>query len=115
TLDAGDVAEVVGALGSDVDLSGSQVAADKPVQVIAGTPCTQVPNGVPACDHLEQSVFPAEPLGTQHFVTFPTGPAGFAGRHVVRLYGNVDGTTLQYAPSAPRGCPSTLSAGQVVD
>jgi hypothetical protein len=114
-LNAGDVAQVVGALGSAVDLSGSQIAADKPVQVIAGTPCTQVPDGAPACDHLEQSVFPAETLGTQHFVTVPTGPTGFASRHVVRLYGNVDGTTLEYAPNAPEGCPATLAAGQVVD
>jgi hypothetical protein len=115
TLNTGDVAEIVGAQGDTVDLSGSQVAANKPVQVIAGTPCTQVPESAPACDHLEQSVFPAETLGTQHFVTVPTDPQGFAGRHVVRLYGAVDGTTLSFAPSVPAGCPTTLSAGQVAD
>ncbi len=115
TLNAGDVAQLVGAPGSGVDLSGTQIAADKPVQVIAGTPCTQVPSAAPACDHLEQSVFPAETLGTRHFVTVPTGPTGFPSRHDVRLYGNVDGTTLAYAPSAPAGCPATLAAGEVVD
>jgi hypothetical protein len=115
TLDAGDVAELVGALGDTVDLSGSLVQADQPVQVIAGAPCDEIPEGIPACDHLEQSVFPAETLGKQYFVTVPTGPTGPPFGHVVRLYGNADGTILTYAPAAPPGCPLTLSAGQVAD
>jgi IgGFc binding protein len=115
TLNAGDVAELAGVAGDTVDLSGTLVAADQPVQVIAGAPCDQVPESAPACDHLEQSVFPAETLGKQYFVTAPTGPLGYPVAHVVRLYGNVDGTTLAYLPAAPPGCPATLSAGQVVD
>jgi hypothetical protein len=35
--------------------------------------------------------------------------------HVVRIYGNVDGTTLTYPGSAPAGAPSTIGAGEVVD
>ena len=34
---------------------------------------------------------------------------------MVRIYGNFDGTTLSYIPSAPPGCPTTISAGQVVE
>ena len=101
TLDAGDVAELVGDPGDTLDLSGSLVAADQPVQVIAGSPCEQIPESAPACDHLEQSVFPAETLGKHYFVTVPTSPSGFPVGHVVRLYGNVDGTTLTFVP-APR-------------
>ncbi len=115
TLDAGDVVEIAGDLGADVDLSGSLVAADQPVQVIAGTPCTEIPTDTFACDHLEQSVFPAETLGKRYFVTAPTGPNRNAVGRVVRLYGNVDGTVLTYAPSVPPGCPLTLDAGQVGD
>ncbi|RZI77916.1 MAG: AraC family transcriptional regulator [Rubrivivax sp.] len=38
------------------DLSGSQVQADKPIQVIAGSPCSNVPStDTQACDHLEHS------------------------------------------------------------
>ncbi|MGO9835321.1 MAG: IgGFc-binding protein [Polyangiaceae bacterium] len=114
SMDAGDVIELVGAEGDGVDLSGSLVSADQPVQVIAGAPCDLNPNGAPACDHLEQSVFPAETLGRQYFVTVPSGPYGDPKGHVVRLYGNVDGTILDYKPSKPPGCPSTLNAGQVV-
>jgi hypothetical protein len=114
TMNAGDVAQLAGSLGNTYDPSGSLVMADNPVQVIAGTPCQDVPDGQPACDHLEQSVFPAETLGQQYFVDRPMGPHGLPVGHVVRLYGNVDGTTLTYAPSQPPGCPSSLNAGQVV-
>jgi len=115
TLDAGDVAELVTDVGEAFDLSGSLVLADQPVQVIAGSPCAQIPQTAPACDHLEQSVFPAETLGKQYFVNVPTGPGGYPVGHVVRMYGNVNGTKLTYAPYAPTGCPATLDAGQVVD
>ena len=114
-LDAGDVAELVTDVGEAFDLSGSLVLADQPVQVIAGSPCAQIPQTAPACDHLEQSVFPAETLGKQYFVNVPSGPGGYPVGHVVRMYGNVNGTKLTYAPYAPTGCPATLDAGQVVD
>jgi hypothetical protein len=115
TLDAGDVAELVTTKGDTFDLSGSLVLADQPVQLITGSPCTLVPETAPACDHLEQTVFPAETLGKQYFVNVPSGPSGSPVGHVVRMYGNVDATTLTYAPSTPPGCPTTLAAGQVVD
>jgi hypothetical protein len=115
TLNAGDVAELASDPGDTVDLSGSLITADQPIQVIAGAPCDEIPENAPACDHLEQSVFPAETLGKRYFVSLPTGPLGMPVNHVVRFYGNVDGTTLTYAPSAPTGCPAKLDAGQVVD
>jgi hypothetical protein len=64
---------------------------------------------------MEESVLPAETLGRRYYVAVPTNPRGVPIGHVVRLYGNVDGTTLTYAPSAPAGAPSTINAGQVVD
>jgi hypothetical protein len=60
-------------------------------------------------------VFPAETLGKHYVVTVPTGPKGNAVGHVVRLYGNVDGTTLTYKPAKPAGCPAALEAGQVAE
>jgi hypothetical protein len=48
-------------------------------------------------------------------VTVPTGPYGRPFGHVVRFYGNADGTVLTYTPAAPAGCPATLAAGQVGD
>ena len=115
TLGAGDVAQLVTDLGDKYDLSGSLVQADQPVQVITGSPCSFVPENTAACDHLEQSVFPAETLGKRYFVTVPTAPGGQPYGHVVRMVGNVDGTTLTYAPGNPGKCPTKLDAGQVAD
>jgi len=115
TLDAGDVAQLVTDLGDQYDLSGSLVQADQPVQVITGSPCQQVPETAPACDHLEQSIFPAETLGKHYFVTVPTAPGGQPFGHVVRMVGNVNGTTFVYEPANPGGCPTMLDAGQVYD
>ncbi len=98
-----------------MDLSGSLVQATSPVQVITGHPCLQIPPTEPACDHVEESVFPAETLGKDYVVTMPAAPDGTAAPHQVRIYGNVDGTTLTYEPSIPPGCPTTIDAGQVVE
>jgi hypothetical protein len=115
TLDKGDVVEVMGAAGATVDLSGSLVEANKPVEVFAGMQCADQPWGAPACDHLESSVLPAETLGDDYVVTVPTSPHAKLVGHVVRFYGNVDKTVLTYSPAQPPGCPSTLDAGQVVE
>jgi hypothetical protein len=118
-LGAGDVVEFAG--DPSADNTGSLIQASKPVQVIAGHPCTYVPQNTadPACDHLEQSVFPAETLGKHYFVAPPTSPHNNAATaaHVVRFVGNAAGTTTLKYPSGatPPGAPLTLVAGQVVD
>jgi hypothetical protein len=111
-LNAGDVIELVGGAATASDLSGSQVQADKPVQVIGGIQC--IPNPANACDHLEESVMPAETLGKHYVVSLPTGPLGNVPGATVRMVGNVDGTNLTYQP-AVAGAPAALNAGQVVE
>ncbi|HVH42781.1 MAG TPA: IgGFc-binding protein [Labilithrix sp.] len=111
----GDVAQLVTELGQQYDFSGSLVQSNKPVQVIASVPCISIPSDRPACDHIEETVLPAETLGRHYVVTSPTGPKGDAVRQKVRLYGNKDGTTLTYQPSKPANCPDTLAAGQMAD
>ncbi|MCC6522150.1 MAG: IgGFc-binding protein [Polyangiaceae bacterium] len=113
TLDRGDVAVLLG--DPSGDQSGAQVYASQPVQVLHGHPCRFVPDDYQACDHLEESVLPAETLGKHYLVTRPTGPSGGPVTHVVRLYGNFDGTVLTYPQGAPPGAPPALAAGQVVD
>jgi len=113
SLNRGEVVQVNGT--ASTDLSGTLVQASAPVQVISGMPCVYLPFTQPACDHIEESVFPAETWGKHYFVVPPTGPLGNAPGHMVKLYGNVDGTTLQYPSGAPAGAPTALSAGQVVD
>jgi hypothetical protein len=117
SLNAGDVAEVVAdALTGQEDLSGSLLKATQPVQVIAGLPCLSVPDPtMDTCDHVEESVFPVETLGKHYVVTVPTSPGAAVVGHLVRIYGNIDGTHLTYAPGTPSGCPPTINAGQVVE
>lgn len=111
-VSAGEVIELVGDKGSD--LSGSLITASGPVQVIAGISCTNIPSDVDACDHVEESVFPAETMGKHYFVTVPTSHKGAPVGHVVRIYGNFDGTHLTF-PGVSPGAPSTIHAGDVVD
>jgi hypothetical protein len=112
----GDVAELAG--DPSADNTGSLVQADKPVQVISGHPCSYMPQDTnyPACDHLEQSVFPAETLGKHYFVAPPTSPHAAVIGHIVRIVGNVNGTKLTFpSGGTPPGAPATINAGQVVD
>jgi hypothetical protein len=113
TLDAGDVAELFG--DPNADNTGSLVKSDKPVQVISGMPCAYQPFDTPACDHLEQTVLPAETLGRHYFVSPPTSPHGTVVGHIVRIVGNVVGTKLTYPGAKPTGAPDTIDAGQVVE
>jgi len=119
TLDAGDVLQLLGeqAAGDSLvhaDLSGTVINSTLPVQVIGFNPISNVPD-VPNADHLEETVLPAEVLGTEYVVVPPTSPSGVVkGGHMVRIYGNVDGTMLTY-DTKPTGAPDTIDAGDVVE
>jgi hypothetical protein len=118
-LNQGDVLQLVSVDssilgGSDLDPSGALIKADQPIEVIAADFCANNPSMAAACDHIEESVFPAETLGKHYVVSAPPGPDGSVVGHTVRLIGNFDGTNLTYNPAVP-GAPATLMAGQVVD
>ncbi len=112
---AGDVLQLVSERGDSFDFSGSLVRANHAVQVVTSVPCITIPANKPACDHIEETVLPAETLGRRYVLAPPTGPKGAAVTQKVRLFGNQDGTELAYAPSRPEGCPERLNAGQVAD
>jgi hypothetical protein len=113
TLARGEVARLLGT--PDGDLGGSLVQADAPVQVLVGSPCIYQPFDRQSCDHIEESVFPAETLGRRYLVHRPTGPRGNAVGHVVRLYGNANDTLLRWSGDVPPRAPTQLQAGEVVD
>src|SRR5262249_7347695 len=118
-LNQGDVLQLVARDTSiipinDYDPTGTLIKADKAIEVIAGDYCATNPMGAQACDHVEESVFPAETLGKHYLVSAPPGPKGNVVGQTVRLVGNVDGTKLTYNPM-PSGAPAMLNAGQVVD
>ncbi len=100
-LNAGDVLQVVTANGGD--LTGSIIAADKPVQVLGGHDCTQVPIGTSACDHLEESMFPIEALAKQYIIVPPVQvPNDNLEKAIrVRIVAAEDNTTLTFEPDQP--------------
>lgn len=122
SLQQGDVLEMVGGNAENDDMSGTLVFANKPVQVITGMPCRNMPDERFACDHIEESVFPAETLGKEYVVTVPAAPNGGGAPAVgqaVRIVGNVDGTNLRFdppidAPGVSNG-QAVVNAGQVLD
>ena len=105
-LDRGDVAEIF----DTVTASGSLVTADHPVQVLSGSRCSNIPSYAGACDHLEETVLPAESWGKKYVVTRPTGPASSPAAHLVAFYANPSSEPLEltYEPAAPAGCPAKI-------
>ncbi len=118
TMNAGDVVQLVGSwsqyeLVKNADLSGSVVNASAPVQVIGFNAISQLPDySVTNADHMEETILPAEVIGKKYIVVPPTNPQGISVGHVVRIYGNVDGTTLSYPEGKPAGAPDVINAGE---
>ncbi|MBZ5712108.1 IgGFc-binding protein [Nannocystis pusilla] len=114
-LDAGDVLQVVTAPGGD--LTGTGISADKPVQVIGGHKCTNVPSNVDACDHLEESMFPVEALA-QEYIVVPPGqlPNGTPDHgQVVRFIAAEPNTTLTFVPDQPLANKVLANPGDFVE
>lgn len=111
TMDAGDVLQVFTKGGGGVpdvsDLTGTGIAADKPVQLIGGHLCTNVPITVVACDHIEESMPPLETLATDYIVTAPLITAAGTKVRMVRMVATAPLTTLTYEPPQP-GAPTQL-------
>ena len=103
TLGAGDVIELVashdGPAGQFLaDITGTRIHASKPVQVIAGHSCANVPDpDTLACDHVEHSMFPTEALGKDYLVTFPAAVAS-QSPHVIRVVAAEGETTVTFDP-----------------
>ncbi len=114
TLDEGDVLQVLSTMSGfnvdPVDLTGTLVTADKPIQVVAGHDCTNVPATVSACDHLEESMLPVETLATEYLVTPPLIPTGGTTpkAQMVRVIAVEAATTITYDPPQS-GAPTTLT------
>ncbi|MBA3549995.1 MAG: IgGFc-binding protein [Nannocystis sp.] len=120
-LDQGDVLEVFSALTlgnpGKADVTGTRIKADRPIQVISGHVCTNVPHDIDACDHLEESMYPYETLAKQYIVTPPLIPTGgnVPKAQMVRIVATQDGTTLTYDPPQ-NGAPTMIAtAGQYVE
>ncbi len=113
-MNASDVLQVATALGGD--LTGTQIHADGPIQVIAGHKCSKVPQDVDLCDHLEEAMFPNEALALEYIVIPPVQSPNDKLEHgqVVRIIASEADTTLTFTPD--QGVATKLSkAGDFVE
>jgi hypothetical protein len=112
-LEPGGVLELASTTG---DLSGTHIVADHPIQVLGGHFCTNVPDGVAACDHLEESMFSVEALGVKYAVNAPQVTSIPIGKvEIVRIIATAPNTTLTYDPPQ-MGVPNTIAnAGGVLE
>ena len=53
------------------DLTGSFIQADQPVAVFSGHQCSYYPQDTPACDHLEEQLFPTDTWGSEFLLVPP--------------------------------------------
>lgn len=103
----------------EYDLTGTLLAADKPIMVIGGHDCSRTPYNKAACDHLEESMFPTNTLGTDVLVTAPQAVKtaasgdGKPDQYMLRVLSAVDGNAISVDPPiAPSGM---LNRGQYAD
>ncbi len=98
------------------ELSGSPIQATKPIGVIGGNRCMNIPAGTSACDAGHQMLTPVKAMGNEYVaVRHRDRFVGTVETPPWRIVGAVDGTTLTYVPAAPAGAPTALSSGQVVE
>ncbi|HET8814910.1 MAG TPA: PASTA domain-containing protein [Solirubrobacterales bacterium] len=93
--------------------TGTSITADKPVAVLGGNSCAQVPVGTLAANYIVEQMPPTSVWGND-FSLMP-----FAGRtsgDQVTLLGSADGTSVSVtgASGTPGGAPTSLNAGQGV-
>lgn len=99
------------------NLSGTRVAADKPVAVFSGNVASFEPTPQNGCcaDHLEHQMLPLSAWGSAYAVVAAAPNSGDEEDKVrVRITGSFDGTQLTYSPGAPPGAPTAINAYQTV-
>lgn len=111
TLDVGEVLQFL----QPVLLDGSPIQSNKPVGLVGGNTCANIPSDMSSCDAAHQMLPPVRALGFEYtavphrnrFSNVPENPPW-------RVVGAVSGTTLSFDPPIA-GAPAVLSAGQVVE
>jgi hypothetical protein len=122
-LGQGDVLQLVstsGAIDSTTfdpdDMTGTVIQASAPVAVFSGVDCTFMSFGdrgaTPACDHIEQMMFPIETWGRDVVVSQLRDRAPNEA-YMVRILSGADGNQLTFVP--PVHAPVTLARGTFVE
>lgn len=107
----------------DNDFTGSIITSNKPIAVFGGSACTLRPFDKPACDHVEEQLFPFSTWG-KNFVGARTAPlrltsgtfatAVNAGPDYYKIVAGLNGTALTITPTPPQSdvlSPNRCSSG----
>ena len=89
------------------DLTGSVVESDKPITVLTGHQCANLPADVTACDHLVEQIPPKENLG----FSFLTVPLLQRDADAFRIVAVEDGTVVTICCNNHRGNPVPVLEG----
>lgn len=112
TIARGEVL-LLAAQGFGADLTGTAVDTSAPAAVYSGHECTSVPIDRPACDHLEEQLFPTTAWGDTYAVSPLRYRLGRFDPAVVRVMAQRDGVTLTFEGiAAPAACQRPLGRGQ---
>ncbi|MCB9750865.1 MAG: IgGFc-binding protein [Myxococcales bacterium] len=114
-LNRGDVLQVVSKKNAG-DVTGTIVSADQPISIIAGHTCTEVPQNVNTCDHLEESMPPIVALSKEYVIVPPAQVPNdnLDKAQVVRVVATEDDTELVFEPD--QGVNTSLAnAGDFVE
>ncbi|WP_018013382.1 IgGFc-binding protein [Teredinibacter turnerae] len=91
-IDRGEAYYITGNTnGAGGDLSGTEISSTRPVGVINGNQCTQIPNGTPACDHIFEVAQPVQSWGQSALVA---NLPNRSGGSIYRIYASEDGTDI---------------------
>lgn len=111
SLERGEVLQLIESSGRG-DLTGTLINSSGPVAAFSGNNCTQIPLGTPACDHLEEQLFPTTTWGRTYAVT-PLRDRPTQVDHIIRIVAQRDGVTLSFNGIAPpAACNRMLNQGQ---
>lgn len=102
-------------LSQEDDLTGTRIAADKPISVSVGHELVDVPSNVCCGEQSQTALFPLKAWGSEYaLVPYRSRRAKeLPEDYLYRITGAVDGTELTYDPK-PKDAPPSIGAGQSI-
>lgn len=120
-LDEGDIAEIqVEAQGDTISGTVVESKQGKPVGIFTGSPCAYVPQGVFACDHLEEQLAGVRLWGERFVASrLPPREPDTPETQLWQVYASEDDTTVTFAGEAgltglPMS-PAVMQAGELLE
>src|SRR6478736_2289151 len=99
------------------ELTGSAIVADKPIAVWGSSSCMNIPVATPTADAAHQQLPPVRALGHEYVGVRHRNRSTAVGEEEApwRVVAAVDGTVLDFEPTAPDGLPPVLDQGDVFE